>query len=574
MPRKSRAQLVAERRNASDPSKGTRFVGIQLDVYVQDEHGKRVEDEPPFRYGGMWDRRERRYIGDAPASIEVELHPGQLEAWEIFDEWLAAHIAGDEVPMPERIYSLILSGGQRSGKSLAAILMAIVYAIAVPQAKVWIVCPTSTDFEEVDDVITDVLPPKLYRVLGAPKYRYTLANGSRIVERSAYNPKRSLKVGDADFIVQNEAQEQEKGAFAVLRARIAKVSGLLVQAMNPPSKPIGMWAADHVIETKAGTRQARAVHIDPFDNPHIDHGPLLAMKAELDERTFDEEVRGLFLGARDAVLYNWRRDVNERRPPDIGEITRDFLEWKEGRPYARAVVIDVQQYPHMVGVEFRQWENPLTRGAADPLDRFRWCHNYLTDEIALSGADEDDFARAMLDRGWQPEETLLIVDASGAYQFSYRDAKTVNELRKRTGGRGSFDIFNQWGFRYIVKPDDELEKNPDILERCRATTSKIGVMSPGPYGAAFLFADPTKRELCKSIREWPLKHGRPSRDTRHAHRGDVVTYGMHRLHPRRKPSPFDVEVVQRSERRDQMGVLVGGRRQKRRRGYGTGIVDG
>lgn len=477
-----------------------------------------------------------------------------------FAGWLAGHLAGD-VPEDERIYSALLAGGVRSGKTWLACLMATCYAVAVPGSIVWIVDPSNKRAEEVEDALESVLPRAWYTKLGAPWFRYRLTNRSKIVIRSGYDAD-GLKVGDADLVVVNEAQQQAERVFAISRGRIAAAGGIVIGAANPPTKAIGNWVGDWATEAQAGLRQSVYFHVDPLDNPHIEQGPLLSLAQELDPRTFDIEVRGLFLNSTDTVLHNWDRRVNERPPgyppdrnpredlPEI-EITREFLRANEGREYDRAVGVDMQRLPHMASVEMRFFENPLS--AASRRERFDWCHAWLTADVTIAAADEYELASAWLAAGWDPTRTLIVADASGKWQFTERDPMKVHKLREETKGRGSWDVFRQMGFVHIVNPDRELQKNPDVIERCRATTSRIATKAAGPFGRHFLYSDPKLRELNKAIRMWPTKGGQPMRTSQYAHRGDCVTYLVQRFFARRtRPEGPQIKVVSKFGRRAQL----------------------
>lgn len=543
MPQPSVAELIERRRAEVDRASSERFVDLQLELWAEDDRGQRTAESLGI-FGGLWDRRARAFDGDAPTGRSIGIHPGQLAAVRWFLEWLGDYLAGVERPIDERIFSILLAGGQRSGKTWLGVLLCVVFAIAVPGSIVWIVCPTDKDFEEAEEVLANVLLSSWYTQLGAPWFRWRLANGSKIVLRSGHVPGR-LKKGDADFILINEAQQQSEKNFAIARARIAAAGGLVVLAANPPEAPIGTWVGNFAADAQAGLRQALYFPVNPLDNPHIDTAPLLAMRAEFDELTYDTQVLGLFRSQRDAVLYNWDRTLNERAAPPSGRITREFLRAFEGREFDRAVGVDVQRHPHMAAVQFDFYDNPAAPRSGRA--RFEWCWMWATGEIVLDAADEDDLAVAFLDAGWDPERTLLVVDASAWWQFAEREPLKVHEKRDEVKGSGSVDIFRKYGFKYAVKPDRSSEKNPKVIERCRAATSRIAVKAASTYGQRFLYSDPRNRQLNEAVRSWPTKNGEPMRTSKWAHLGDAFTYPVHRFFPRRTISNEmpEVKVLQR-----------------------------
>lgn len=572
MPRSSTLERAIQVRR-EQTTDGARYVDLGLVVKDGDgiTHGT---GEVLLDVGGKWDRREKKYVGEAELVRPIEVHPGQTEACRFFAEWLDRYKRGEHLPDDERIYSVILSGGQRSGKSwLGVCTFAAAFALANPGSYVWIVCPTGDDFEEVEDMLEATLPASWY-THQKTRNRFAFHNGARIVLRSAHRPE-SLKKGRCDLPIMNEAQQMQEKAFAICRARIADSGGMVVGCANPPDKPIGEWVGDWVAEADSGTRQAKHFWFNPFDNPHIDHAPLLALKHELDPRTYDAEVLGKFLSIGDAVFYNWDRLVNEttiekltatlRKHPDVSDdyelrdITREVTRVYEGRAYERVLGVDVQRRP-MASVEYRFFENPLAPlpNKREPRagDWSRWCLSVIVNEVILEG-DEADLALAWDEAGWDPDATLIICDASAKWQFGERDPIKVQKLREQVKGRGSWAVFRSLGWSHLRNPDRDMEANPDIIERVRAATARVATKVAGPFGRHFLFVLSHCKQTSKAVRSWPTLHGKPSRSSSHAHVGDSVTYVMHRIFTRRRlgnETPVDqrVKIIPRFKRRRQM----------------------
>lgn len=180
---------------------------------------------------------------------------------------------------------------------------------------------------------------------------------------------------------------------------------------------------------------------------------------------------------------------------------------------------------------------------------------HATDSLILKAADEEDLARAWLDAGYDPDRTLIVCDASGEWQFAERDPLKVKEIRNKVQGRGSFDVFRMFGFRHIVKPDRDMEKNPDVNERFRTATSRICTKLAGPWGQRYLFSDPRNKELNKAIRMLPTKNGKPVRYSKFAHACDAFTYPVARFFPRRiKEKAPEIKIVGKFGRKKQMAA--------------------
>lgn len=525
---------------------------IDLGLVVETPSGETILD-----VGGRWDRRTKEYVGEAEHVRTLTVHPGQVEACKFFAGWLDRYQRGDHLPPDERFYSLILSGGQRAGKSwLGVCVFAAAFAIAVPGSYVWIVCPTDSDFEEVEDMIEATLPAEWF-TYQKTKARIEVGNGARIVFRSAHKPE-SLKKGRCDLPIMNECQQQLEKAFAICRARIADTGGMVIGCANPPDTFKGEWVGDWVAEADSGQRQAKHFWLDPFDNPHIDHAPLRALQNELDPRTFDSEVLGKFLSIGDAVFYNWDRLLNEvtlgrlaerLEVTDLREITHEVTRHVFGKQYDRVLGVDVQRRP-MASIELRFFENPLAPLGSKGDAWWRWCIAVVTNEVILEG-DEADLALEWLEVGWEPDKTMIICDASAKWQFAERDPTKVQRLREEIKGRGSWDVFRTMGFKNLRNPDPSMERNPELIERIRATTARIRTKVAGPYGQVFFYALAHCKLTCKAIRSWPNLHGKPSRSSKHAHVGDAVTYPMHHIFTRRVSTHVDggVTVVKRRRRK-------------------------
>jgi len=88
-----------------------------------------------FRCGGRWDRKSKRWTGNEPRSvIRCVIHEGQREAAKFFEQWLTAYMDNDADGMA--VYSALLLGGTRSGKTWLGLRFMIAFAIAVPKARV------------------------------------------------------------------------------------------------------------------------------------------------------------------------------------------------------------------------------------------------------------------------------------------------------------------------------------------------------------------------------------------------------------------------------------------------------
>jgi hypothetical protein len=478
--------------------------------------------------GGRWDRRARDFEGDASSAVVVRFHEGQRAAVEWFCQWLDAHAERRENPpeydpeaeiVPWAVYSALFAGGRRGGKSWIAVAFAVAYAVRFPTSIVWLVSPSNERHDEIRRYVHEfVAAPWLD---DETQDGWELCNGSRLMLKSAFGSGDQLKEGKANFVVLNEGQKMAERAYVVARGAIVDSSGLVLVCANPPVELADkQWVSNFAADAAAHRRASVYLHFNPLLNPFIDRGALLALQAEVDERTFQIEVLGMFLTAKDAVAYNWVRLENEApRPDSRWDVTEAFMRAiEEGEGIERVIGLDVQRFPYIGGPVYQFFGSP-TRDRV-----LAW----IVDEVVLDGGDEEEWCAMLADKGFAPESTLIVCDASGRYQHSRR--RSADAPKPEWKGRGSFDIIRSQGYTRIVPPDRRQKRNPEIVDRARAFTSLI---STGK-GNRRLFADPDRApRTCQAIREWRTVHGKPSRTQEVAHLGDGASYPIIRIFPRR-----------------------------------------
>jgi hypothetical protein len=519
--------------------------------------------------GGLWNRRLNEWQDSVDAcqtAVVLRVHPGQIAATEWWAKWLRAHAYRRENPPaledvgddfdpdevyvdgvdvnPLTVYSALLSGGRRGGKTYWAGAGAVVsYAVQFPGAIVWCLSPARGKDDTKPDEIRRYVVPNL-----SPSWirRQTIAtgwellNGSQIMLKSgnAGADPDAIKEGEAHVVWMNESQKMKKRVYVVARGAIVDKSGIVLCCANPPVEAKDQqWVADFAADTDAGKRQSVHIPFDPLENPHIDRRALLAMRAEVDKRTFDIEARGLFRAPADAVCHNWSRKDNEKPAPrpeflagggqrpcprtGLVDVTADYLRSRDLYDGVTNLIgMDFQIVPHMGGPVYRLFCQPEKTPTEDNV--LLWG----VDEIVIEG-DEIAWSAAAKERGYDPLVTLLVGDGTGEYQHSRR--RSTDSPPPSWTGRGSFSILQGEGW-HIVRPDPKIPKNnPHVVDRVRALTSLI----ENAEGRRRLFLDPERApKTCKSLREWPTVHGKPSRTHEAAHLGDGASYPIVRLFPR------------------------------------------
>jgi hypothetical protein len=518
----------SKHRRRNERSSGERYVQLRLDFEHEDS------GEIALTAGGVWDKRFQEFSGAAAERVAVRFHEGQRRAVEWFVAWIAAHHDRREHPPrltladlegfeldtdPEHAYSALFAGGRRGGKTWIAVAMTVAYAIMFPGSIVWIVSPNDQKHDEIRRYLHDFIAAVWLD--SQTTWDYELINGSTINLKSAHGTGGGLKEGKANLVLLNEGQMMKQRAFVVARGAIVDASGCVIVCANPPvDAGDQIWVSDFAAEAGSGRRAAVFVEFNPLLNPHIDRGALLAMKGDLDDRSFKIEVLGMFMGPADAVAYNWLRLENERPTPNaVLDVTGLLLSvMEEGDGFTAVAGVDFQRFPYIGGPIYRFF------GEVHRDRVLAW----IVDEVIVDGGDEVSYCDELRAKGYDPETTLIVGDASGRYQHTRRSR--FDQPPPHFTGRGSFDVIRSEGYVHIVPPDRRLKANPAIVDRMRAFTSMV---SSG-FNVRRLFCDPVRApRTAKAIREWRTLHGMPSRTAYEAHIGDGASYPIVRLFPRR-----------------------------------------
>jgi hypothetical protein len=577
MPKAAETRAIEQRRRHGDDS--ANLVDMRLDM--------ELNDQLLLACGGRWNRRLNDWEGDVDAcenAVVARLHPGQLKATQWFAGWIGVHAGRRDNPPgdaelndedistdPFEVYSALVAGGRRGGKTFWAAVAVVAYAVQFPGAIIWCVSPSrgrdDTKADEIRRYMVPLIAPEWIRRQTVAT-GWELINGSTIMLKSAHigTDSDAIKEGQADLVWMNESQKMAKRVYVVARGAISDKSGLVLCCANPPVEAKDQqWVSDFAADTDSGRRASVHLPFNPLDNPHIDRRALLAMAAELDERTFQIEVLGMFMPAIDCVAYNWLRKENEIRTPQptvdghrqvpcprtgLVDVTAEFLQGEEeGEGITKLIGLDVQRIPYIGGPVYKFFDEPGRRPTRETVSA------WIVGEEILDGGDEEEWCYTLHEAKYDPTKTLIVCDATGEYQHSRRRA--ADSPPPTWTGRGSFDLIRGAGFRRIVPPSRRFHrKNPEIVDRIRSFTSMIC----NKLGVRRLFADPDLApKTCKAIHEWKAINGKPSRSQDVAHLGDGISYPLIRLFPRILRSGNTVPMDPVTERVDRPRADAGDR---------------
>jgi len=460
--------------------------------------------EPILAVGDRWDRKKKEWA-DAPATkhLQIQVHKGQIESTEFFANWLDARLGG--APLDQPIYSFMLLGGTRSGKTYLGLRFALAFAVAVPRSRVWLV--QEVDIERSDELekeFDELAPVGWFKKSGG---EWTCVNGSVVTIRSGKYPHK-LKKGRCDFALVNEGQNMKRDALLRCVERTSDTSGITCIAANPPNdNPEGEWVAEYKEQCAAGRLpEARCFHYVYSDNPHVNAEQLASLEKMHDPRSYKIEVLGETMQPINAVYHAFDL-VQNIRPPSGKDCTTEFAKRRGlGDGVTHFVGQDYQRAPHMAAV--------IAKAHGNPDNPF---FHYIG-SLAVEYGDEDDLAVAMHAWGLNPKTTAIVGDASGEFQRGDRDKPGV-----------SFGLMRAAGWRRIFVPDSELKRNPLIDERIKNDNRLFTSQS----GEHIVRIDPDRApELYLAVKKWRKRHGKPDKSSDYAHLCEAMSYLHYRLFPR------------------------------------------
>lgn len=506
-------------------------------------------DDELIEVGGRWDRRAKKWHDEEPERQRViRLHRGQAPGARWLADWFRRRQRGRKRvwSSEERaIWTLLLLGGRRGGKSHLACVALVLFAVAFPGARVWAVSPTQDRTDELEVAIRSLLPRRWYRYRGGgagKQVQFKLANGARILLVSGHKDG-ALKQGRVDLVLYNEGQNMTKKGWAQLRGAIADSGGLVIVAANPPDTEIGRWIEEIYEKSRAKKNHVEVFELSAKDNPFVEFKALADMRADLDDpKTFEREIEGKIVPIGDTVMYCWSDHDTIREVPETWiDVTAEATKRQLGRAAGYVVGMDFQKTPCMAAVVYKFFKDP---SAVDPDEIIPW----IVDEVAPEETDENGLLDALEERprwqrcgrvegdcyrGWaeegdaEPLHCAVVMDASAWWQDgAHTKGKTSDQvLRAR-----------RWTWLYRPQPNNPdgtpVKVNPDIVERCKLTNARL----ENANGRRRMFSLASNEKTNRAMKRWEHRDGVPYRKSKYAHLCDAVSYVIYRFFARPKKS--------------------------------------
>lgn len=426
------------------------------------------------------------------------------------------------------------------------------------------------DLREALEVVADgfqrALPSTWYQYRPNPNNCYVFRHGAELYLKSANTPD-SLKQGRVDIIGINEMQKIEGDAIIHCLGNAIDFGGLAIGAANPPRRVKGQylldlkqrWEEGYFVDEEDGQKVVRFFFIKPELNRRINQPARrkFRMIAEVvNPKLARADAEAEWDAIYDLAYLKWANkkydptkptdesgNILEAVPAGWQDVTREVIGAMQLREYRRHPGtfsefggIDFNKYPWMAAVKIRAFRDPTRT------DDGRWAKGLIcyvlmdearTDPDLGMFAVEEEFADELQQprpdgKGWNPNDVLLIGDATGQWQNSKERKKGGVEA-----GHSSFDLFKSGGWEIHAPTTIKMKRKeggprattwyrpPRVIE----SLDKVNEL----LGARRFFVLECCPHACEAFRKCSAddKTGKPD-DPKFSHITDAARYALWR----------------------------------------------
>ena len=373
----------------------------------------------------------------------------------------------------------VLITGRRFGKTFLAVTELAKFS-RYPKKKVWYVAPT---YRMAKDIVWFELVDKLTKHKWIKKTNnsdlsITLRNGSQISLRGADN-ENSLRGVGLDFLVMDEfADVKEHAWYEVLRPTLSDKNGSALFCGTP--RGYGNWSYN--LFSKQNDQWA-SFQFTTLEGGNVSANEIEQAKADLDERTFQQEYMASFVNYAGQIYYNFDRKENviDTYEPKTSEIH--------------------------IGMDFNI--SPMT----GVITEIQGNNIYVYDEIILYSSNTDEMVQEIKNR------------YSGKHIFVYPDPAS-KQRKTSAGGVTDLAILKNAGFNMRVR-----NAHPLVRDRINAVNTKL----KNANGKRTLFIAKNCKTMLKAIERQIYKEGTsvPEKGD-YDHSNDALGYLVEYLFPVRR----------------------------------------
>lgn len=375
----------------------------------------------------------------------------------------------------------VVVAGRRFGKTFLSTAELLARALAAKDQNVWYVAPTYKAAKEIawEMLLSQIPPAYLQTKPNESALTMKLLNGSRISLKGAEKPD-NLRGRSLDFVVLDEFADMRKEAwFEVIRPSLSDRQGGALFIGTPKGRNHFYDLYGKGVDNDDGWHSYQYTTIEGGNVPPEE---IESAKADLDERTFQQEYEAQFVNYSGIIYYGFKREESvARHTNDIGVIH--------------------------VGMDFN----------LDPMSAVLMTRKgdtlHVFDEIVMFGSNTDEMVAEIRSR--YGNGTIVI----------YPDPAS-RQRKTSAGGRTDLSILQNAGFEVRVR-----NSHAAVRDRINAVNSRL----LSNDGQRRLYVDPKCKKVIESLERHTYKEGtsQPEKDG-FDHMNDALGYAVEYLFPIKK----------------------------------------
>jgi len=375
----------------------------------------------------------------------------------------------------------VVVAGRRFGKTFLSTAELLARALTANNQNVWYVAPTYKAAKEIAwEMLISQIPSAYIDRTNETSLTINLLNGSSIALKGAEKPD-NLRGRSLDFVVMDEFADMRKEAwFEVIRPSLSDRQGGALFIGTPKGRNhfYDLWGKG--VDHDDGWS---AYQYTTIEGGNVPSGEVESAKADLDERTFQQEYEARFVNYSGIIYYGFKREESvARHTDDIGVIH--------------------------VGMDFN----------IDPMSAVLMARHddtlHVFDEIVLFGSNTDEMVDEIRQRYGRQSRVIIYPDPAS------RQRKTS------AGGRTDLSILQNAGFEVRAKTS-----HSQIRDRINAVNARL----LSSDGKRRLYVDPKCKKVIESLERHTYKEGtsQPEKDG-FDHMNDALGYAVDYLFPIKK----------------------------------------
>ena len=374
----------------------------------------------------------------------------------------------------------VVVAGRRFGKTFLSTAELLNRALSKPDQNVWYVAPTYKAAKEIAwDMLTSHIPSEYIDKTNETSLTINLKNGSSISLKGAEKPD-NLRGRSLDFVVLDEFADMRPQAwYEVLRPSLSDREGACLFIGTPKGRNHFYDLYGKGVDHDDGWRSYQYTTIE---GGNVAPTEIESAKADLDERTFQQEYEARFVNYSGIIYYGFKREESVVRHTDDRSVIH-------------------------VGMDFN----------LDPMSAVLMTRKgntlHVFDEIVMFGSNTDEMVAELRER--YGNGTIVI----------YPDPAS-RQRKTSAGGRTDLSILQNAGFEVRVR-----NSHAAVRDRINAVNSRL----LSNDGVRRLYVDPKCKKVIESLERHTYKEGtsQPEKDG-FDHMNDALGYAVEYLFPIRK----------------------------------------